>query len=176
MLRCLAIVIAAALFATACGTGGTVLRTATPGTFTPARTVTPATIASPPPASASSFGTTPAPATPALPPSPVADTPVAGDTGIAGTVTIGPTCPAQRVDSPCPDRPYETTITIWAGDIQVAQTQSGTDGRFAVELSPGFYRVVGESPGTFPRGTEIAVTVVLGELATASLQYDSGIR
>jgi len=29
-----------------------------------------------------------------------------GSSGIRGTVTIGPMCPVERADSPCPPTPY----------------------------------------------------------------------
>jgi hypothetical protein len=125
--------------------------------------------------------TTPVPETPAatatIAPPPATSTPgPVGQTGIAGTVTIGPTCPVQRIDSPCPDRPYEATITVWQGGNRVAEARSGPDGHFVVELPPGTYRVVGESPGTFPHATEQTVTVSAGGLAQVQIQYDSGIR
>jgi hypothetical protein len=134
-----------------------------------------------PPATVVSGDTTPAPETPAATATtaPPAATPTpgpVGQTGIAGTVTIGPTCPVQRIDSPCPDRPYEATITIWQGGRKVAEAGSGPDGHFVVELPPGTYRVVGESPGTFPHATEQTVIVGAGGLTQVQIQYDSGIR
>jgi len=123
---------------------------------------------------------------PAATPSPVAsETPApsatatpapAGDTGIDGTVTLGPTCPVERIDSPCPDRPYAARITIWRGGVQVAETRSGDDGRFRIILPPGTYRVVGETAGTFPRGSEVQAVVVVGQMAPVQIRYDSGIR
>ena len=125
--------------------------------------------------------TTPAPVTPAptataAPPTATPTPGPAGQTGIAGMVTIGPTCPVQRIDSPCPDRPYEATITIWQGGNKMAEARSGPDGHFVVELPRGTYRVVGEAPGTFPHATEQTVTVVAGGLTQIQIQYDSGIR
>ncbi len=58
----------------------------------------------------------------------------------------------------------------------VAEARSDTDGRFTALVPPGTYRVVGESGATFPRGTEITVTVVQGQLAPVALRFDSGIR
>jgi hypothetical protein len=134
-----------------------------------------------PPATVITGDTTPTPETPAAtatvaPPAATATPGPAGRTGIAGTVTIGPMCPVQRIDSPCPDRSYEATITIWQGGNKVAETRSGPDGRFVVDLPPGTYRVVGESPGTFPHATEQTVTVRAGGLTQIQIRYDSGIR
>ena len=110
------------------------------------------------------------------PAAPTATPPASGDTGIAGIATVGPTCPVERADSPCPDRPYEARITVWRGTTLVAETRSAPDGRFTVRLAPGTYRVVGESEGTLPRGTETTVTVGAGQMAAATLRFDSGIR
>ncbi len=33
-----------------------------------------------------------------------------GDTGVAGVVLLGPTCPVQRIDSPCPDKPWQGIV------------------------------------------------------------------
>ncbi len=127
---------------------------------------------------ASAIATTPAASatnTPA-PSAPTATPPASGETGIAGVVTIGPTCPVERADSPCPDRPYEARITIWQGDTLVAETRSGSDGRFTARLAPGEYRVVGESGDAFPHGSEVTVTVIEGHVATVEIRFDSGIR
>ena len=113
---------------------------------------------------------TPAPGAATATPTPT------GDTGIAGIVTVGPTCPVERIDSPCPDRPYAARITVWRGTMMVAETRSGTDGRFTVLVPPGSYRVVGKSGATFPRGTEVTVTVVENQMTQVTLRFDSGIR
>ena len=163
----------AAMTLSACGPAGESPKAG--GTSTAAVTGT----ASPPPALATSIARTAeasqtaaaATGTPAT-----TATPVAGETGISGIVTVGPTCPVERADSPCPDRPYEARITIWSGTTMVADTQSGADGRFSVNVPPGQYRVVGESGNTFPHGTEVAVTVVEGQLTAVTLRFDSGIR
>jgi hypothetical protein len=65
---------------------------------------------------------------------------------------------------------------VWKGATKIAETHSNVDGRFLVELAAGTYRVVGESPGTFPRGTEQMVTVQAGGVTMVQIQYDSGIR
>ncbi len=163
---------AAAMAAFACGSA-TEPRT-TPSNATTAATADRAS------ATAIASAVAPTPAASAtnsrVPAAPTATPPASGDTGIAGIVTIGPTCPVERIDSPCPDRPYEARITIWQGDILVAETRSGPDGRFTVRLSPGEYRVVGESGDTFPHGSEVTVTVTEGHVAPIEIRFDSGIR
>ncbi len=99
-----------------------------------------------------------------------------GETGIAGYVTLGPTCPVQRADLPCPDRPYSARITVWRDGQMVAETTSSDDGWFKVILEPGAYRLVGESPGTLPHGSEQTVVVRGGTLTGVQVTYDTGIR
>jgi len=102
--------------------------------------------------------------------------PPSGGSGIEGIATIGPTCPVERADSPCPDRPYEARITFWRGGALVAETRSAADGRFRVALPPGTYRVVGESEATIPHAVEQTVTVAEGRWSALDIRYDSGIR
>ena len=156
----------------ACGSAAELRET--PSNATAAATVDGAS----PTAVASAIATTPAASATntRVPSSPTATPPASGETGIAGIATIGPTCPVERIDSPCPDRPYEARITIWQGDTMVAETRSGSDGRFIVRLSPGEYRVVGESGATFPRGSEVTVTVIEGHVTPVEIRFDSGIR
>jgi hypothetical protein len=69
------------------------------------------------------------------------------NSGIEGNVTIGPMCPVERIDSPCPDQPYAATIVIKdASGKEVARAHSAGDGRFRVALKPGSYTLVPQSP------------------------------
>ncbi len=99
--------------------------------------------------------------------------------GIEGAVTIGPICPVERQDTPCPDEPFQATIVVEAenGD-EVARTESGEDGRFRVELAPGAYTLVPQSPnpGAPPQAAEQQVEVRAGAFASVTIEYDSGIR
>jgi hypothetical protein len=162
----LAAIIVGALALAACGAGSTgrATSTAAPAVMTAAPGSAAASTPTPRAASATATLTT------------TSATPPAGDTGIEGIATLGPTCPVERPDSPCPDRPYEARITIWSGATMVAETRSGVDGRFRVSLPPGDYRVVGEPDGTFPHASEQAVTVVEGRLTPVQIRFDSGIR
>jgi len=101
------------------------------------------------------------------------------NSGIEGTVTIGPMCPVERPDSPCPDQPYAATIVIEDDQgVEVARAQSGADGRFRVDLPPGRYTLVPQSPNgaQLPYGAEQQVEVRAGEYTHVDVQYDSGIR
>jgi hypothetical protein len=99
--------------------------------------------------------------------------------GIEGLVTIGPMCPVERIDTPCPDKPYQATIVVKDGQGgEVARVQSGEDGRFRVALTPGAYTLAPQSsnPGGFPIAKEQQVEVQVGAFTTVSVQFDSGIR
>ena len=119
---------------------------------------------------------TPTPIEPSALPTVAATADTSGATGIAGTVTLGPTCPVQRIDSPCPDRPYEARLTLWRNGDKIAETRSGADGRFRFDVPAGTYLLIGESVSTLPRGSEQEVRVVDGQVTTVRVSYDSGIR
>lgn len=152
------------------------------GTAPPSRIATPRVMASPTATPAFATATiayatgtpptgtvTPAAATATLPPS--------GDTGIEGMVTIGPTCPVERIDSPCPDRPYAATIAVLDGaGRQVAEARSGADGRFRVLVPPGTYTLRPRQSGTLPHAAELSVTVAADHITDVQVVFDSGIR
>jgi len=98
-------------------------------------------------------------------------------TGLRGTVSAGPTCPVQRVDSPCPPSllAVQVEATDAAGRI-VATARSGTDGRYEMALPPGTYvlKVVGTGP--FPRCPNPSGAVTQGMLTTVDISCDTGIR
>ncbi len=102
---------------------------------------------------------------------------VAAPSGIEGQATIGPTCPVQHQDSPCPDQPYQASIRVLGANRElVLEFQTDTQGFFRVELEPGTYTLVPLSPGVYPRAPEQVVTVVEGQFTEVLIQYDSGIR
>jgi hypothetical protein len=100
-------------------------------------------------------------------------------TGIQGVVQAGPTCPVERINSPCPPRPLAATVVVRdAGGHEVARTHSGADGRFKVDVAPGSYTVVGLNIGSsmLPRPIATTATVTSGSYVTVNVEYDSGIR
>ena len=100
-----------------------------------------------------------------------------GDSGVEGVVTIGPTCPVERADSPCPDKPYPTqVIALGNGGVEVARAATDNGGGFLLALPPGDYRLTEVVSGTFPRPIIVAVHVVSGAWTFAHLTLDSGIR
>ncbi len=98
--------------------------------------------------------------------------------GIEGHVLIGPACPGpERVGNPCPDKPYQATLTVLNASGQVVTTiQSDVDGYFKVALEPGTYTLRPESPNVMPRAAEQSVTVTAGQFTQVKVNYDSGIR
>lgn len=101
------------------------------------------------------------------------------ESGIRGLVTIGPMCPVLQKGVPCPDLPFSAKIVIETGmGAEVASVVSGDDGMFQIELDPGSYVLVPESPnpGAPPIAQEQAVEVIEGGFTEVLVHYDSGIR
>jgi len=171
-----ALIAVCALLAAACSSGGA-----------PAPTRTPA------PWMTSTAGTAPSSPTPgrSATPSGATPTPTAvgatGDSGIEGVVLAGPTCPVERIDSPCPDRPVSIPIAVYyfraAQASPLAVVVSDDAGRFRVALPPGRYVLAGApcAPGAgcapLPRlGASPPVDVRPGGYTEVTLTADTGIR
>ncbi|HEY0491941.1 MAG TPA: hypothetical protein VGD57_00545 [Candidatus Dormibacteraeota bacterium] len=102
-----------------------------------------------------------------------------GSSGAQGVVTVGPTCPVERVNSPCAPRPLAATVIISDGSGRiVTRIHSGSDGHFRVDLAPGTYSFTGDraNGAALPRPIPATVNVVAGSYTTVTVQYDSGIR
>jgi hypothetical protein len=115
-------------------------------------------------------------ASPTAPPSPSLP-PV--DSGIAGTTVVDGGCPVQRVDQPCPDRPFQARIVVARDNAStVASVQTDADGRFRIPLPPGRYVVRPASPSNarLPRADPLPVVVEPGRYTTITVRFDSGIR
>jgi hypothetical protein len=100
------------------------------------------------------------------------------DSGVEGRVTIGPTCPVVQVGNPCPDRPYQATLTVLSSSsrAKVIQIQTDTNGVFHGALPPGEYILHPESPGVMPHAAEIPFVVTPHQYTHVDVTYDSGIR
>jgi hypothetical protein len=97
--------------------------------------------------------------------------------GVEGRVTAGPTCPVERSDQPCPDKPVETTLRLVRKDGSVATTtKSGPDGTFKVAVAPGSYRLEADWPSRIGGCTPVDVTVERGRFTHADVSCDTGIR
>ena len=99
------------------------------------------------------------------------------DTGIEGQVFIGPTCPVVQLNNPCPDRPYQATLSVLdSNHRKVVKFQTDANGSFHVALAPGAYILHPESPGVMPVASEQPFTVIAGQFTHLNITYDSGIR
>jgi hypothetical protein len=113
---------------------------------------------------------------PAMPTS----TSAAPDSGIMGQVTIGPACPVMRVESPCPDKPYQATLVVKdpLGEKTIATIHTDADGRYRLALPEGDYRLVpsSPSPGAPPQSQPMPFHLESGQWLQLDVTYDSGIR
>jgi len=99
------------------------------------------------------------------------------DTGIEGQVFIGPTCPVEQVNHPCPDKPYQATLSVLTpARTKILEFQADTEGHFRIALAPGDYILHPESPNVIPHAAEQTFTVVTGQFTHLTVTYDSGIR
>ena len=103
-----------------------------------------------------------------------------GDSGITGVVLLGPMCPVETLESPCPDRPIEASVQVSddEGTRVVKLVRTDAEGRFRIDLEPGAYTVQAiplEQDG-IQHGTPVDVTVVAGQFLEITLGIDSGIR
>lgn len=100
-----------------------------------------------------------------------------GAQGVRGTVVLGPMCPVERVESPCPDRPLQATVV--ASDTsgrRVASVRSAGDGAFSIPLAPGRYVLTASGAGEMRFARPVGVTVLGGTWTRAVVRVDSGIR
>ncbi len=100
-----------------------------------------------------------------------------GASGIEIQSLIGPMCPVERADQPCPDQPYQATLAILdANRNQVVHFRTTADGRRRIRLPPGTYIVVPQLTGKLPRTSEQTVKVTSGQFTAITITFDSGIR
>lgn len=90
---------------------------------------------------------------------------------------LGPQCPVQTLENPCPDLPYEAWIEVRrAGGGFVTRIRSAEDGRFRVGLRPGLYVLDPKTGNPFPSASELEVQVEEGVYADVVVSFDTGIR
>jgi hypothetical protein len=103
--------------------------------------------------------------------------PQPSDSGIEGIVTIGPMCPVMQANVPCPDQPYQATLTILTtSGKKIAQFQTDEKGYFRFDLTSGDYILHPESPNGMPFAADMPFTVDEHEFTLLKISYDSGIR
>ena len=98
------------------------------------------------------------------------------ETGMVGQVYRGPTEPVCVVDDPC-EETFAASFHVYRNDLKVVDFETGPDGEFKLELSPGEYIIVPDAgaPILFPEGQTRAVTVPEGTVVTVRLDFDTGI-
>ena len=108
--------------------------------------------------------------------------PLPAESGVAGFVTAGPTCPVvtDPPDPSCVDRPVQgavLVVTTLAG-VEVDRTTSDAEGRFALSLAPGVYRLEPQPvAGLMGTAAPVEFTVEPGAPALdLVIGYDTGIR
>lgn len=100
-----------------------------------------------------------------------------GAQGIQGIVLLGPQCPVESLEDPCPDLPYQTWIDVrTARGVLVGRVQSDADGQFRVGLPSGAYILDPESGNPFPIASKMAVDVADGVFTDVTVNFDTGIR
>jgi hypothetical protein len=97
--------------------------------------------------------------------------------GVEGHVFIGPLCPVVRAGNPCPDKPYQATLSILDPRRKlILKFQTDADGYFQVPLAPGEFILHPESPAAMPHSPEQSFTILAGKITLLNVTYDSGIR
>ena len=107
--------------------------------------------------------------------------PCPAGSGVEGIVHAGPTCPVEREDQPCPDRPVQTTLRLVRSDGSVAATgKSDENGKFHFAAPAGQYRSwwpttarAWAAPGGCP---PVDVVIEPDRYSYADVSCDSGIR
>jgi hypothetical protein len=99
------------------------------------------------------------------------------NTGIEGHVLIGPVCPVEQLNNPCPYKPYQATLSVLdANRRKVVTFQTDANGYFHEALNPGTYILHPETPGVMPIAPDQTFSVLLGQNTRLTITYDSGIR
>jgi hypothetical protein len=142
---------------------------AEPDTSPPETTTEPGVV--PPPEPTREPGPTPPPVSPDP-----GDTPGDGS-GVYGTVQAGPTCPVEREDSPCPDRPVDhAVVRATTQDGHTAgRTNADGEGRFTMELAPGTYDISADTEQAMYCESQ-RVVVEERRFTRVTITCDTGIR
>lgn len=100
---------------------------------------------------------------------------------LSGQIVAGPTCPVERADDPCPDKPVPNRALVIRAKVNGATTNlvSDAQGRFSLALPTGAYIVsVAAGPGMIGmrQVTSGDVVVIGGQTVTLKIVLDTGIR
>lgn len=100
---------------------------------------------------------------------------------LEGKVTIGPFCPVERFDSPCPIPPgtyisRQAVVYQSDGKTEVVKVSLDQNGNYRLELSPGDY-LVDIVPGAgIAKSVPKAVIIQAGQTAKLNFDLDTGVR
>jgi hypothetical protein len=95
---------------------------------------------------------------------------------VRGHITAGPTCPVERVASPCPPRPVVSIVEATVGTRVVASTRSATDGSYRLDVPSGSYVITARPAGMFPRCSPRPARAAAARIAVVDIACDTGIR
>jgi hypothetical protein len=99
------------------------------------------------------------------------------DQGIEILALLGPICPVESEEAPCPDEPYQAWIQVRNQQgLIVTRIQTAEDGRARIGLASGLYVVHPESGDPFPVASDQEVTVVRDHFTEVTVLFDTGIR
>jgi hypothetical protein len=101
---------------------------------------------------------------------------------IKGKVTVGPICPVERLNSPCPVPTEAYTsrqIILYAADgiTKIKRMNFTADGTYQFEVPPGTYVLNMPQQGIGgSKGLPKTITVISGETSEFDFPIDTGIR
>lgn len=95
---------------------------------------------------------------------------------VSGLVVSGPSCPVERIASPCPPRPVAGADVVASDDGRtVAETHTDASGHFSLTLGNGSHLITAYNIGGY-RSSAHATVVVGASPTVITLTVDSGIR
>ncbi len=98
-------------------------------------------------------------------------------TGVRGVALMGPQCPVENAESPCPDAPFRGEVQATATDGSMRSTTTDDRGRFTLDLAPGTYDVVAVTSSSGPPTAKPqTIDVHEGSYTRVTLEVDTGIR
>lgn len=100
--------------------------------------------------------------------------------GINGKALVGPVAPVQK-EGDVNEKPFPDAVIFVmdeAGKRKIAEVVSGKDGLFSVNLAPGAYLLVPQTPKDkpLPVGQPQEAAVEKDRFTFVTIRYDSGIR
>lgn len=99
------------------------------------------------------------------------------DGTVAGRVLAAPTCPVERAASPCPPSPVSgARVVALLGKTEAAETRTGANGAFQLQLPGGTYTVTATNVGAYASTASATVVVPASGRVTVNLTVDSGVR